>query len=82
MQLELNSNTISFHSNLGRGTHGNLGLLMTNMKYAKLSLVAYVCTVHPVILQIPRNATRVASYELKRVYDENLQVFHEVCGVE
>ena len=37
---------------------------------------------HPGILQIPNNETRVALYKLKRMYKENLQVFHEVRGVE
>ena len=37
---------------------------------------------HPGILQIPNNATRVASYELKRVYKDNLRVLQRVIGVE
>ena len=38
--------------------------------------------IYPGIILIPNNAIRVASYELKRLYNENFQVFHEVCGVE
>ena len=82
MQLELESNTLSVHSNLGGGNHWHLGLLMTNTKYATLSPVAYVRPFHPGIIQIPSNATCVASYELNRVYDDNIWVFHEVRGVE
>ena len=82
MQLKLKSNNLSVHSNLEGGTHGHLRILMTNTKYATLSPVPYVRPMHPGIMQIANNATRVASYKLKRVYDENLQVFHELRRVE
>ena len=82
MQLKLNNNALSVYSKLGGGTHIHLSLLMTNKKYTPLSPVAYVCTVHPGIIQTPINTTRVTSYKLKRVYDKNLQVFHEVRGAE
>ena len=82
MMLKLKSNALSIHSNIGGGTHVNLGLLTTNMKYGTLSPVLYVYTAHPVILQTPNNATRVSLCELKRVYSNNLQVFHKASGVE
>ena len=65
IKLELKSNALSVHYNLGGVTLGHLGIFMTNAKYATLSPVPYVHHVHHVILQIPNNATRVASYELK-----------------
>ena len=82
MQLKLKSKALSVPSNLWGGTNGCIGLLMTNKKYATLSLFAYIRPMHPGVLQIPSNATCAASYEVKRVYDENLRVFHEVRGVE
>ena len=82
IKLDLKFNALYVHSNLGGTTHGHIGLLMTNTNYATLSNFPYVCTVHPGILQIPNNATRVASYKLNRVYYKNLQVFHELCGVK
>ena len=42
MHLELKSNPISVHSNLGGATHGHLGIFVTNMKYATLSPVPYI----------------------------------------
>ena len=72
MQLELKRNALSFHHKLGGGTHGNLSILMTNTKYAKLSPVVYIRPVHPGIMQIPSKGTCVASYELNRVYDKYL----------
>ena len=82
MQLELKTNALFVHSNLGGATHGYLLLLMKNTKYATLSNLPYIHPVHPSILIITNNATRIASYELKRVCKENLQFFHEVRGVE
>ena len=34
------------------------------------------------IILIPNNATPVAEYKLKGVYDNNLRAFHKVCRVE
>jgi hypothetical protein len=82
MQLELKTNALSVHSNLGGAQHGHLGLLMTNAQYALVSDTPYERPEHPGVLHIPHNATRVASDALKRTYDENLRVFHEVRGVE
>ena len=82
MQLELKWNALSIHYNLGGGTHGHLGLSMTNTKSATLSPIAYVRPMHPGILQIPSNTTRVSSYKIKRVYNENSWVFQKVRGVE
>ena len=64
MQIELKINALYVHSNLGGGTHGHLVLFMTNTKHATLSLVLCVRTVHPGILKITYNVTRVTSYAL------------------
>ena len=61
MKLEMKINAIFLHSNLEEVILGHLGILMTNTNYATLSSVAYVRPMHPSILQIPSNATRVAS---------------------
>ena len=82
MQLKLKSKSLSVHSNLGAGTHGRLGILMTSTKYATLSLVAYIRPMYTGALQIPSNTTCAASYKVERVYENNLQVFHKVHGVE
>ena len=37
---------------------------------------------HHGILIIPNNATRAALYGLKQVYDDNIQAFHKLRGVE
>ena len=80
--LELKNKALSVHFILGGATHIHLGIFMTNTKYATLSPIPYAHPVHPGILLTPNNATHVASYELKQVYENNLWVFHKVCGVE
>ena len=82
IQLELKTNALSAHSNLGGATNRHLVLLITNTKYYTLSNVPHVRTVHPSILIIPNNATHILSYELKIVYDKNVRVFHGVRGVK
>ena len=80
MRLELKINALSLHYNIGGATQRHLGILITNTKYATMSPVPYVGPVHTGILLIPKNATCVASYELKQLYDENIQIFHERHG--
>ena len=75
MQLELKINALSVHSNLGSATHRHLGLFITNTKYTPLSSIPCVRPVHPCILLIPNNSTRVALYKLKWVYKGNLIFF-------
>ena len=80
MQLELKTNAPSVHSNLVGATHGHIAPLMTNTTYTKLSNVPHVRPVYPSILLITKHVRHVASYKLEQVYDEDLRVFHEVCG--
>ena len=82
MQPKLKTNATFVHSNLRGATLGYIGLLMMDAKYATLSNVPYICPVHPGILLIPNNAKRVASYKLKWVYNDNIQVFHKVHRVK
>ena len=80
INLKLKTNALSVHSNLRGATHRNLVLLMKNTKYATMSNVPYICPMHPGVLLITNNSIRATSYRIKRVYDENLQVFHKVWG--
>ena len=82
MHLDLKADALSVHSNLGSGTHGHLRLLMNNTQYSLISNATYVCSVHPGIIHITNNATRVAANVLKCTFDRNIRFFHEVRGVE
>ena len=63
-------------------TNGYLRLLMVITKQYKLSNILYICPMHPCIVLKPNNATLVASYKFKRVYNENFQFLHKVHEVE
>ena len=71
MKLDINTKDISVHYNLGGATNGHLRLFMMNTKYTTLSNAPYVRPMQPGLLLIPNNATRVASYELKKDYGDN-----------
>ena len=55
---------------------------MTYIKYATVSNNPYVPPVHPDILILTKNSTCVAFYDLKHIYDGDIQFFHEVCVVK
>ena len=78
MQLELKINSLSIQSILGGATHGHFGLLMMDANYATLSNEPHVRPVHPGLLLILKKSTRVTPCELKRIYNKNPRVFHEL----
>ena len=55
---------------------------MAKTQYKLIYNAAYVWSVHPGILHIPKNSTRVVADVLKRYFDKNICVFHEFRGVE
>ena len=80
--VDLRTNAISVHSNLGGGNHGHLGLLMSPAQYAVESQVPFIRPTHPGALNIPVATARHLADQMEREYKENLRVFHEVRGVE
>jgi len=80
--IDLRLNAQSVHSNLGGGSHGHFGLVMTPQQYAIQDPIPYIRPTHPGPLTIPAGATRVAANDLQRTHKENLRVFHEVHAVE
>ena len=75
---EIKSNAISVHSNIGGVQHGYLGLVVSPTACTLLSNSPFVPPIHPGILAIPVVVTCHAQDELKRQYDENIQLFHEM----
>ena len=81
--IDLRTNAISVHSNLGGGNHGHLGLLMSPAQYAVESQVPFIRPTHPGVLNIPVATARHLADQMEREYKErNLRVFHEVRSVE
>ena len=79
---EVKANARSVYSNLGGGTHGHLGLVLTTAQYAAISTTDFTRPDHPGPLAIPSAATVVQRSTLQDAHIEDLRVFCEVMGVE
>ena len=77
---EVKANARSVYSNLGGGTYGHLGLVLTTAKYASIS--AFTRPDHPSPLATPSAATVVQRSTLRDAHIGDLRVFREVMGVE
>ena len=77
------THTQPVHSNLGGGTLGHLGLILTVARYALISPMPYVRPpIHPGVLTIQAGTARIPSETAARAHAESLRVFYEVRGVE
>ena len=56
---KVKANARSVYSNLGGGTHGHLGLVLTTAQYAAIATTAFTRPGHPGPLAIPSAATVV-----------------------
>ena len=70
------------YSNLGSGTHGHLGLVLTTAQYAAISTNYFTRPDHPGPLAIPSGVTVVQRSTLRDAHIEDLRVFREVMGLE
>ena len=79
-QLKANAKTV--FSNLGGGTFGYLGLVLSPGQYAMLTNVPFDRPNHPGQLVIPANATQHMARTMTEHHKEELRVFKEVTGVD
>ena len=79
---KVKANARSVYSNLGGGTHGHLGLVLTTAQYASISTTAFTRPDHPGPLAIPSAATVIQRSTLRDAHIEDLRVFRELMGVE
>ena len=54
---KLKANATKISSELGGGSHGHLGLVLSAAEYLNISAVSYVRPLHPGVLIIPPNAS-------------------------
>ena len=80
--LDLRANAQSVPTNLGGGSHGHLGLLMTPEQYAQESDIPYIRPAFPAPLVIAQNMTRIQENNAVREHKEELRLFHEANSVE
>ena len=79
---QLKSNAQSVISDLGGGSHGHLGLVLSPDEYATISPVPYVAPPHPGALQIPVGTAQHVAIRLKEEHRENIRVFRESLDVQ
>ena len=82
---ELKANAGSVPSNLGGGTNGHLGLVLTDVEYSTVSPTPYIRPTHPGPLVIPVGPPAVPQYlrtEMREDHKEVVRVFREADNVE
>ena len=82
LKNETKANASKVTSNLGGGSHGHLGLVLTPAEYAMISAVPYVRPLHPGPLNIPAGTTNHESNRLTVTHTEAIRVFRETVEVE
>ena len=83
MQVELNSNSASIHSNLGDGQLGHLYLTISPTVYATLSAQEFLIPENPGALpQIPGNATSRQATDLRATYTEEKRIFNQYISTD
>ena len=79
---ELKANAASIHSELGGGTNGHLGLVLSAAEYALVSAVPYVRYVHPVSPIILPGTTNHEATRLRKDYRDQKKMFKEMIKLE
>ena len=68
---ELKANAASVPSNLGGGSNGHLGLVLTPAEYLTVSATAYNRPIHPGTLVIPQGPPAVPQYLRQEMRDDH-----------
>ena len=76
----MNAQTV--HSELGRGAHSHLGLVLSPERYALISNAPYNQLQHPGHLVIPAGTTQHMAKIMRDQHTERLRIFHEVATVK
>ena len=77
LKLELLANASRVTSDLGGGSHGHLGLVLTPTEYQNISQLLYLAPVHPGILTIAAGTTHHEATRLTLEHDEGVRLFRE-----
>ena len=82
LKQKLKANASSVYSNLDRGTHGHLFLVIPPDRFNLLSNATFIRPLHPGPLTIPIGTNAAMSVVTKDQYNEQLCLFREFNGVE
>ena len=71
LQTELQANASSVETDLGRGNHGYLGLVLLDQEYASIPHTQlFIPPTYPPLLTIPSDTTPIQALELKEQHNE------------
>ena len=84
LKAELRANASSVETDLGGGDHGYLGLVLTDVEYARINPTPtpFFAPGFPTNLTIPPAATQVEALELREKYKEVKRLYYECKNVE
>ena len=84
LKTELRANASSVETDLGGGDHGYLGLILTDVEYARITPAPppFIAPGFPANLIIPAQATQVEAMELRENHKESKRLFYECKNVE
>ena len=79
---EMKANASSVTSDLGGGSNGHLGLMLTQLEYSSVSAVEYIKPVHPGVLVIPAGTSQHESTRLRDEHKEDIRLYRETTLIE
>ena len=79
-QIKANASSVS--SNLGKGSHGHLGLVLTNNEYAKITAMPYDCPAHPGALETPVLTVQHAESRMREDHMALIRIFCKVMDLQ
>jgi hypothetical protein len=79
----LNANAISIPSMAGGGAHGHLGIIMTQVEYAAISISSWVEPYNPSAIPIiPPGTTAVDAAQIARMHAECRRIYTNLINVD
>ena len=82
LKNELKANASSVQSNLGGGSHGHLGLVLTRAEYALIAIAPYINPPHPGQLNIAPGTANHEAERLTREHRELVREWRETVDIE
>ena len=82
LQNKIKANAKAVYSNLGRGSHVHIDLVITDVQYALISTISFVYQTHLVPLILQDGTTAHANSNMWIAHTKEVRLFREVTGFE
>ena len=79
---EIKANVKSLYSNIGGGSYGHPGLVLTDAQYALILNATFVYPTHPGPIIIPDGTTAHIKPNMRITHTKAVRLFREVMGLE